>query len=339
MAKRQTEIVFVLAGLALFALAGCRQTPATDLTFERGVQLVAAGSPRLAIPFLTQVITSAPDGPEPHAMLSLAFALDLQGERAILQAAQVRRPAGEPPGWEGLAVGIARMTQGQYPEAVRTLKKLSDTTPPNDPMAVSAAQWLALALLHEGDSEGAVAALEPLAAVGPARTTALLWMVLIQSRGSDAAEAARRLGEAARAVAVPQGPVADVELEDVQVVYDAAVAALASGTPREAERMFSVVQRRSPNSFDAAVWLSLIAAADGDWSVARARLRDACSQGSYRSQGLANHLYGVVCALERKPDATVQVIVVGQTLLGRGSLSRQVAKQPPSDNVWFSDAM
>src|ERR1035437_5995380 len=105
--------VTLLLFVALAGIAGCaRQTAAHEpatLTLQRGAQLLAAGSPKSAIPFLTQTIAAAPDGPEPLARLSLAYALDLQDERAILEAQQVRRPKGSAPGWELVAPPIAQM--------------------------------------------------------------------------------------------------------------------------------------------------------------------------------------------------------------------------------------
>ncbi len=340
---RQVGILIVIVGPLL---AGCQQAPQApqapqaDLTFQRGVQLLAAGSPRSAIPFFTQVIASAPDGPAPHALLSLAYALDLQRERAILQAAQAHRAQGEPPGWELVAIGIARMTQGQYEEAVQSLDRLVSASSQSSPMAISARQWLTLAILLKGDSPGALESLEPLIRSGSTRTTGLLWAVLIESHTGRSPQAGERLAEAARTIAVPDRYPQDMGGEvDDQATYDAAVASLAKGELPRAYQLFAALQQRSPKFSDAPVWLSLIAAAQGDWPLARSRLREACRKGSCRSQGLAKHLYSVVCAIDGKPDAAVQLVVVGQRLLGRSNLPLHVVKQPQSDVVWFSDVI
>src|SRR5882724_9366299 len=115
-----------VCALSLSLLGGCQSTskPALvggDMTFQRGAQLLASGSPKSAIPFLTQTIASQPDGPEPLALLSLAYALDLQDQRAIMEAALVHRPDGSAPGWEFVAVGIAQMDMHQPNRAAATL--------------------------------------------------------------------------------------------------------------------------------------------------------------------------------------------------------------------------
>ena len=129
-AKRDGEMDDFLAALWVLGVAllaggtGCQQQqaspPPPGFAFDRGERFLAAGSPKSAIPFLTQTVTSTPDGPEPMALLSLAYALDLQPERAILQARKVRRPPGNH-GWEFVAVGIAKMTQHLPDEAVSLL--------------------------------------------------------------------------------------------------------------------------------------------------------------------------------------------------------------------------
>ena len=333
------KIGFLMAaGVAI--LAGCQQTAHTDLTFQRGVQLLAAGSPQSAIPFLTQVIASAPDGPEPHAILALAYALDLQSDRAISQAGQVRRAKGEAPGWELVALGIAETAKRRDSEATRHLDLLVSNIPQGCPMGLAARQWLALSLLLQGHDAKALESAETLANTGPARTTALLWTVLIHAQRDRSSQAAEALAQAAQEIAVlePPLPNGDAE-EDGQDLYDAAVAALAKGELEKATGFFNSVAQRNPNASDAPVWLSLIAAANGDWPSGRSKLREACGNGSLRSRGLANHLFSVVCAIERRPEAMIQSIVVGQRLLGRSNLPAHVVAQPKADVVWFSERM
>ena len=336
---RLKKIGFLMAvGVAI--LSGCQQTVHTDLTFQRGVQLLAAGSPKSAIPFLTQVIASAPDGPEPDAMLALAYALDLQSDRAILQAGQVRRAKGEAPGWELVAVGIAEMAKRRDSEATRHLGLLVSNIPQGCPMGLAARQWLALSLLLQGHDAKALESAETLTNTGPARTTALLWTVLIHAQRDRPSQAAEALAQAAQEITVlePPLPNGDAE-EDGQDLYDAAVAALAKGELQEATGFFNSVAQRDSNASDAPVWLSLIAAANGDWQLGRSKLREACGNGSLRSRGLANHLFSVVCAIERRPEAMIQSIVVGQRLLGRSNLPAHVVAQPKADVVWFSEWM
>lgn len=336
---RLKKISFLMAaGLAL--LTGCRQTVHTDLTFQRGVQLLAAGSPRFAIPFLTQVITSAPDGPEPHAMLALAYALDLQSDRAILQAGQVRRGKREGPGWELVAVGIAEMAKGHASEATRHLEQVVSTGPQGSPMALAARQWHVLSLLLQGNHAKALESVEELAKPGPLRTTALLWAVLIHTQQSRSSQAAEALSLAAEEIAVLEPHLPDDSQEaDDQTLYDAAVVALAKGELAKANSLFDSVQHRNPKASDTPVWLSLITAANGDWTSGRSKLKEACSNGLLRSRGLANHLFSVVCATEKRPETMIQSLLAGQRLLGRNNLPAHVAVHPKPDVVWLSDSI
>lgn len=173
----------LLAG-ALTALTGCQQqqqaVPASlDMTFQRGVQLLVAGSPKSAIPFLTQTVVAEPDGPEPLAYLSLAYALDLQGEQAILQAQKVHRPKDAAPGWEVVAVGIAQMTRRDPSAGVQELERAVAAVPPGGPIAPAARQWLALAQLLKGEHDQGVGTLRVLAHTPAMKSTAMLWITLI----------------------------------------------------------------------------------------------------------------------------------------------------------------
>ncbi len=327
----------------LILASGCRIAPdsaiQTDLTFQRGSQLLATGSPKTAIPLLTQVVASVPDGPEPHAMLSLAYALDLQSERAIAQAAQVKRKSGEPPGWERMAVGIAELARGRPDEAVRQFDDIREQVGPESPMRVAISQWLIMALLLREDHQRALELLDELA-LTPAGTTALLWRVLVYSRQGDTDEAVQALTAVAGDVAVSRPAPVNIgqEMGD-HMLYDAAIRALGDGDLEEAEKIFDDLQQRHSRAYDAPTWLALIAAADGDWTSARSRLDEARLLGSMQSRGIAHQLHGVVYAMERMPEQVVRAMVVGQRLLGRGSSPAHAVTQPKPDRVWFSDAM
>jgi len=332
----------IFASLAV--LAGCSHSVGTDLTFQRGVQLLAAGSPKSAIPLFMQVIASAPDGPEPRAMLSLAYALDLQGDRAILQAKEARRNrhATDPPGWESVAMGIAEMTQHRPAEAVRHLDQVAAGAPKGSPIAWAARQWWTLALILKADHAKAAESLAELSESGPTRMTALLWGVVIHARHRQTPKAAERLIQAAKEASAASGQdlgTLDAAGTDGQGLYDAAVAAVAQGDFAKANTLFRVLEQRSPDAGDVPVWLALLAAVNGRWAAACDKLKDACQAGSLRSRALAHHMLGVVYALEDRPDLMIQSMLTGQRLLRRGSLPAHVTTQPRPDVVWFSDRM
>ena len=336
---RFTQIA-ALAVAGLTALAGCEQPVSTDMTFQRGVQMLAAGSPKSAIPFLTQVIASVPDGPEPHAMLSLAYALDLQADRAIAQAGQVRRPKGAAPGWECVAIAVAAMTQNRPDDAVGHLRGLVNQAPPGSPVSTAARQWLVLALILKGDHKAALEMLDGLAKPGPTRLTALLWGAIVHARQNQPEEAAKSIVQGAAevsAAASSQDLRRGDSAADDQGLYDDAVAAVAKGDLAKGEMLFAVLQQRSPRACDAPVWLALMAARKGDWSVTSGRFKETCQVGSPRSQGLTYHLFSVICALEGRPDAMVQSMVTGQRMLGRSRQPAHVIRQPSPDKVWLSD--
>ncbi len=313
--------------LSLAAACGCQTVPHTDLTFQRGVQLLAAGSPKTAIPLLTQVVASVPDGPEPHAMLALAYALDLQSERAIFEAAQARRSRQEPPGWERMAVGIAELSRGRQAESIHHFEHLVSRLPSESPMSLAARQWMTMALLLEGDYNRAIELLDELAAATPARTTALLWAVLVHCRQGQVPQAAETLTWVAKEIALPRpAPLKVGPDADDHALYEAAVLALAEGNLAAAEEFLVLIQQRSPKACDAPTWLALIAAARGDWTLARSRLRDACNTGALKSQGVAHQLHGVICAMEGMPENVVSSMVSGQRLLGRRSSPASCAR-------------
>jgi hypothetical protein len=340
MNRLATHLVLALAA----ALAGCQQPVASDMTMQRGAQLLAAGSPKSAIPFLSQTVASTPDGPEPVALLALAYALDLQGERAILQAGEVHRPQGAPPGWEAVAVGIAQMTLHRPADAVATLQGVVQRVPPESPISGAARQWLILAQILKGDGAAADKSLQTLAQSPAMQPSAALWSALIDSyhgRTGQAAEALVRCGKAVVSTSGQQALANSLVGADDQTLYDAAVAATAQGDLDTAQRLFSTVDKRSPDVCDASVWLALLAGTRprDDSQTPRTLLKQACLTGSMQSRGLASQLFSVVCALEDRPDEMIQSMLAGQRMMSRHNTPQRVVQQPKPESVWFSDNM
>ena len=332
--------IFSIFGLALLlGLAGC-QAPARPPGFslDRGAQLLAGGSPKSAIPFLTQTVTSVPDGPEPVALLSLAYALDLQHDRAILQASKVRRRPGQGPGWEAVAVGIARMTEERPAEAVAALELVGN----DSPAATAARQWCVMALLLGGSRPEAIHALETMSGDPVLRTSASLWLAVVheQNGRKDLAQAA--LECCAQTVASASGEMAlrgDLNNADAQTLYDAGLAAVAKGDIAKAQYLLSRVRDRTLDACDTTVWLALIGGIQDDWQTCRNRLAAACETGSAPSRGLAAQVFSVVCALEDRPEAMIQYTLLGQRMLGRAAEPAYIHEQPKPEPVWNSDRM
>jgi predicted Zn-dependent protease len=328
-----------LAATAVTAvLAGCQSPAPSNMTMQRGSQLMAAGSPKSAIPFLAQTIASSPDGPEPVALLALGYALDMQAERAILQARQVRRPAGAPPGWETVAVGIAEMVRRRPAEAEANLERVAATAPVDSPLGQAGRQWLALAQLLNGNRDQALESLEALAESPSMKTSAMLWAVLIHAQAGQSQQASDSLIQCAAMIAGPSEPVLRAEVSG-QALYDSAVAAIAAGNFGSAQDRFLSLQQAEGSPSDTPVWLALIAGACGDWSGSRAMLKEACQSGLPPSRGLANQLFSVVCALEDRPDSMIEHMLAGQRTLGRNQFPLYTTAQPKPEPVWFSDSM
>jgi tetratricopeptide (TPR) repeat protein len=325
--------LFWMLGLTLLlGLSGCAE-PARPAGFslDRGAQLLAGGSPKSAIPFLAQTVTSTPDGPEPVALLSLAYALDLQDERAILQAAQVHRRPGTGP-------GIARMTEDRPGEAVAALELVGA----DSPAASAAREWCAMALLLGGNRAEAIHALETMSGDPALRTSAALWLTVIQAQGGHKQEAQAALEVCAQTVASPSGEQAlngDLSNADAQTLYDAGLAALAKGDVAKAQQLLARVSERTLDACDTNVWLALIGGARDDWQTCRNRLAAACESGSAPSRGLAAQVFSVVCALEDRPAAMVQYTLLGQRMLGRAAEPAYTHAQPQPEPIWNSDAM
>jgi tetratricopeptide (TPR) repeat protein len=339
-----------ICAISLSLLAGCQSNSTTknpklvggDITFQRGAQLLAAGSPKSAIPFLTLTIASQPDGPEPLALLALAYSLDLQDQRAILEAGLVHRPSGMAPGWEFVAVSIAEMKQNRPHTATVSLQHGIASLGEKNPIEPSARQWLVLAQLLDGKHGDALQSLAPLCASSKMRTSTMLWAALIQSYHGRTHLAPAALEDCAQSVVSDSGQSAlqrSLVGADDQILYDAGVAAIAVGNFDTAEKLFTQLQEHNPNSSDAGIWLAMIPGARGDWQSTRTQLKDACEKGSPTSRGLANQLFSVICALEDRPDAMIEHLLAGQRSLGRSQLPVHPIDEPTSDKVWVSDAM
>lgn len=326
--------------LALTTLVGCAQPqPPLELTFNRGAQLLAAGSPKSAIPFLTQTIASVPDGPEPPALLALAYALDLQSAQAIQQARSVKRPEGAAPGWEGVAIGIAEMTRHRPGEAIAVLQRVVTMAPPDSKILPAARQWLTMAYLLKGDHLSATATIETLAKTPAMKSTTLLWTALIRARDGKTSVAADVVMQAAMMEAVACGRLAFEGNLDDQSLYDGAIAATAVGKFDMAQGMFAALQLRNPDAGDAAIWLALVNGAQGNWQASRKLLADSCDKGSAPCRGLANQLFALVAALEDRPEAMVEHLLAGQRQLGRENAPAHVVEQPKPESVWYSDSL
>lgn len=334
--RRQPAPALILMGLAA-TLTGC-QTPPSNMTLQRGSQLLAAGSPGSAIPLLSQTVVAVPDGPEPVALLSLAYALDQQPERAVGQAALVRRDAADPPGWELVAVGISQMVSRRPDLATNILGRVVACSSSDSPMGQASRQWLALALALKGEPDKAVETLQNLAECSFMQVTAMSWAVLIHSRSGQAEPSAQALSRCAAVIATRAQPVPAGELTG-QALYDSAVAMVAAGNLETAQARFTSLREKGGDTADVPVWLALITAARGDWPTARTMLKDACTTGARPSRGLASELFSVVFAMEDRPDAMIKYMLAGQRLLGRHSTPSYSVEQPTPEPVWFSDSM
>jgi hypothetical protein len=333
-------VIGSIFGLAfLLGLAGCQQ-PARPPGFglDRGAQLLAGGSPKSAIPFLTQTVASVPDGPEPMALLALAYALDLQHDRAILQASRVRRLPGTGPGWEAVAVGIARMTEDRPAEAVAALELVGNDTP----AAPAARQWCVMALLLGGNRAEAIHALETMSGDPALRTSATLWLTVIHAQDGHKDPAKAALECCAQTVVSVSGQMSlqdNLDNADAQTLYDAGLAAMAKGDMARAQSLLLRVRERTLDTCDTTVWLALLGGVRDDWQTCRNRLAAACETGSAPSRGLAAQVFSVVCALEDRPASMIEYTLLGQRMLGRASEPAYIHEQAQPEPVWNSDKM
>jgi len=262
-------------------------------------------------------------------MLAVAYALDLQPDAAVKHVRLVRGSAETDgrPGWEDIALAIACMLQDRPQEAVVHLQRPLSAAPRGPGVRAAAHQWLTLALLLGGDCQAAQTSLSDRAgdAKSPAaRTTALLWSVLVHGyrrKGPEATMALSKVG----AHVLGQRRAKSIEFKDVtkaddRDICDAGMAAIRDGDLARAEAMFAVLHGRNANACDSQVWLALISATRGQWSRLRERLKNACEEGPIGSRGLSNQLFSVVCALEGRPRDMVHHLLAGCRLAGRNRL-------------------
>jgi len=328
----QKEVALVLAVLFV-GVSGCAQQKRANLSFRYGVEALASGSPRTAIPFLCQATRWDSEAPEPRSMLAVAYALNLQPEDAIRQANQVRRNhrGDGPPRWECIAMGIAATYRHDPSRAVTYFENFRSGAEASPAVKRAATQWLALALLLKGDKKGALELLGRFPRGSELRTTALLWSVLIHGHDGDVREAA----DALRTIALEAngqdrpGSAQPTNLRAMgdQYLRDAGVAAVRQGQASKAEALFSALARRNTNSYDAQVWLALISASLGRWDQAGERLKNGCREGPMYSQSLSSDLSSVLCALEGRPRAMIQHQLAARRLARRSSL-RMYVSQP-----------
>lgn len=333
---RNQVLLWALSGLAV-TLAGCRTSPST-MTLQRGSQLLAAGSPGSAIPLLSQTVAATPDGPEPLALLALAYALDQQPERAIAQAVLVHRNSTAPPGWEIVAVGVAEMISRRPDLSIQILERVVLRCSVDTPIGQAARQWLALAQVLNGQRDQAALTLHDLGKCTFMQASAMVWTVLIQSHAGQPEAASEALTRCATAIATRAQPMPSGELTG-QALYDSAVTMVAAGNLDTAKGRFISLQQGGGDTADVPVWLALIAAAQGDYYGARDGLKVACTKGSRPCRGLASQLYSVVFALDDRADAMIKYMLAGQRLLGRHASPTNPMEQPAPEPVWFSDSM
>ena len=328
--------------ILLAALCGCQadkpQSRNMDFSFNRGAQLLAAGSPKSAIPFLTQTIASAPQDPEPVALLALAFALDLQSEQALQQAQKVHRAPADPPGWEAVAVGIAETLRQRPDPAIASFQRVLATAPADSPMIPATLQWLVLAQVLKGDHPAALDTLDKLATFPPMKTSALLWTTLIRSHDGQTQQAADALSLCATDITASfHQPTIEGTLDD-QTLNDIGIAAIAAGKLDEARHLLADLKNRDTKGGDAPIWLALISAAQGSWQDTLNTLNTASETAPPTTRGLANQLCTILRALEDRPESMIQHMLEGQRLMSRGVTSH-VTESPEHESVWFSDSI
>ena len=344
-----TPRVLIFAAVILLLAAGCtRPSTTSSLAFERGVQVLGAGSPRCAIPLFSQVIGSIPDGPEPHAMLAMAYALDLQPDPALRQAdvARKKRKPGEDPGWECVATGIAALSQRRSAAAEQSFSQILAAAPKGSGIRNAAGLWMTLALLVKGESRQAMEFMERESAPDTPEgrsVTPLLWSVLICGQQGNTGDAAKSLAALARKVTVSRGAegvqAGDLSACSDQELRERGIVGLRQGRLDQATEMFAALHERSPGSGDALIWMALASAAQGNWRQAQDVLRDACQSGSRPSRSLANHLAGLASAFEGNPQEMIGHILTGQRLAFTAPDVMPRPTEAQAEKVWVSDQL
>lgn len=336
-----TRSAILLASCLVSLAAGCAQPSTDSLTFRRGVQILAAGSPRLAIPLFSQVISAIPDGPEPHAMLAMAYALDLRSEAACRQAvvSQSKRGSRSAPGWECVALGIADLTRRRTEQARQRFSALADDDRCQSGVRHAAAQWAVLAALVEGRCDLALDLLQKQRqAPQPERQiTAMLWTVLVAARAQQRDPAVETLKAlAARFVSPVVPPAGDPAYRSSAELRDAALRAMAKGDLPAARQALADLREKDPAPAEALLWDGLISAAQGDWSRACSELDRASRMGSRTVRGLARHLQTVAAAAEGDAGQTVAHLLAGQRLMSNPQTFGLQPTQAKGENVWMS---
>jgi len=308
---------------AVLLAAGCTETARVGPAYRRGCEALAAGSPMSAIPFLTQAVAAAPDDPQAHSMLAVAYAVAREPDLAVRTARAAPADAGTPavPGWRDVALGIAAVVRHQPDDAAGHFRRVLTADRAPDGARQTAGQWLTLALLLKGDPTAAIESMPQwhrLVEHNGTGTTALLWATLVQAHLGKAPSAREGLVGVAGCIAGPRRvtlpaatQVADLDDQDLAA---AGIAAVRQDKLDEAERLFAALHARRPNACDARVWLALLAAARGNWDQTVERLKTACTDGPAPSRALANQLFSVACALRNRPQAMIRHMLVGQRL-------------------------
>ena len=324
---------FIPAALAVLLLAaGCTENARVGPTYRRGVEALAAGSPMSAIPFLTQAVAAAPDDPKAHTMLAVAYAIAMEPRLAVrtAQGAPVGPNAPAVPGWRDIALGIAAVVRHQPDDAAGHFRRVLTADRAPDGARQTAGQWLSLALLLKGDPDEATESMQNWHSLehngtGP---TALLWATLVQAYLGKAPRAREGLLSIAGCVGGPRrvtlpaaSQVPDLDDQDLAT---AGIAAIRQDKLDDAERYFAALDARRPNTRDARVWLALLAAAEGNWGQTVERLKTACADGPPQSRALANQLLSVACALQNRPHAMIQHMLIGQRLRANGRAAPQM---------------
>ena len=331
---------FIPAALAALLLAaGCTEPARVGPAYRRGVEALAAGSPMSAIPFLTQAVAAAPDDSQARTMLALAYAIAMEPNVAVRTAdgAPAGRDAPAVPGWRDIALGIAAVVRHQPDDAAEHFRRVLTADRAPDGARQTAGQWLTLALLLKGDPDEAIESMQnwhSLAEHNGTGTTALLWATLIQAHLGKAPSAREGLISVAGCVAGPRRvtlpPTSRVPDLDDQNLTAAGIAAVRQDKLDDAERFFAALDARRPNACDARVWLALLAAAQGNWDQTLERLKTAIADGPPQSRALANQLLSVACALQNRPQAMIQHMLVGQRLRANGRAAPQMPSPRPS---------
>jgi hypothetical protein len=237
-----------------------------------------------------------------------------------------------------VAVGIAEMVQRRPADAQESLEHVVDTAGAGSSLGQATMQWLTLAQLLNGDRDQALETVQGLAESEPMKATAMLWAALIHAQAGRSQQASESLVQCAAAIASRREPALGGEVSG-QSTYDSAVAAVAAGEIGPAQERFLLLQQDALSPADTAVWLAMIAGACGDWPESRAMLKEACHSSSPPARGLANQLFGVVCALEDRPDSMIEHMLAGQRAMGRHQAPLYITEAPKPEPVWFSDFM